>query len=166
VKKYLFSCLLLMLPPVLWNLLLASKLPPAFQPEYFNRSVPGFLLYTENSMRFLLFGITALIPLELNTRIQKTGLAIYAGGLLLYAASWLLLIYVAHSGWSLSMAGFSAPAWTPLLWLGGIILMARRFSITLSFSRWYILIPAVLFLLAHITHTLLVYLQLFPPAAQ
>lgn len=157
MKKYLLSCLLLMLPPMLWNILLAARLPQSFQPEYFNHNIPPVIIYTENGMRFLLFALTALIPLELNTGRQKTGIMVYMGGLLLYFASWLLLMYAPGSSWSTSAAGFSAPAWTPLFWLGGIILMARTFSIPIPFRRLYILIPALLFLAVHIAHTLMIY---------
>ncbi|MBL0913294.1 MAG: hypothetical protein IBJ09_13075 [Bacteroidia bacterium] len=163
LRPYLLSCFLLMLPLLAWNLLLTPYLPAAYRPETFTRSIPAFILLGENISRILLFILTAVMPIRINTGVQKTGIFVYASGMLLYFLSWLPLILAPQSTWSLSLPGFSAPAWTPLLWLTGICLTGNSFAFNLPYRRWYFAVPALLFLVFHNVHTAMVYFQLQEP---
>lgn len=160
LRPYLLSCFLLMLPLLAWNLLLTPYLPAAYQPETFTRNIPAIILYAENISRILLFIITAVIPIRINTAVQKAGIFVYISGMLLYFLSWLPLILAPQSAWSQSLPGFSAPAWTPLFWLTGICLTGNSFAFRLPYRRWYFALPALLFLVFHNVHTAMVYFQL------
>ena len=161
IKYYAVNCFVLMLPVMLWNVLLASKLPPYFQPAIFNNNIPALIVAAENISRALVFLMTLLMPLSPVTQQQKTGLLLYVAGVLIYFSSWLALIYFPHSNWSTSVFGFLAPAYTPLLWLTGIALTGSRFYFNITYRRWYFMAACIIFLLFHNVHTFLVFKQVF-----
>jgi hypothetical protein len=159
---YLACCFWLVVPVLIIDGLFTSSLPPAFQPDSFWRDIPAALAWPENVFRFAVIALTIVLPLPL-TRLgeRPAGLALYLLGLVAYALAWLAVIAWPASGWSLGAIGFSAPAWTPLLWLGGIGLIARgplleRFRFILPLY-WVIAIGFVGF---HLSHTLTVFARL------
>lgn len=160
IATYFLNCFLLTLPILFWNLLFASDLPGAYQPAFFWNQIPTWLTYSENTLRILVFLITLLMPIQISTTIQKRGLLLYLTGMLLYFAAWLMLMFVPDSNWSQSMAGFTAPAWTPLLWLLGIGRIGSSFYFGLPFRRWIFILVSILFLFFHNLHTVTIYLRL------
>ena len=97
----------------------------------------------------------------ISTKTQRQGLTWYAAGVLIYFLAWVPLLFYPGSAWSLSLPGFLAPAYTPLVWLVGIGLLGDGYYFPLSYRPVYYIAPAVLFLCFHITHTAIVYLQNF-----
>ncbi|MGB4847929.1 MAG: hypothetical protein WBP41_08440 [Saprospiraceae bacterium] len=158
--KYFYSCFLLTIPILAWNLLLTNKLPTAFQPEIFRDHIPIYVMYGENIFRTLVFLLTFLMPLSFRSDIQKKCVFLYAAGTLIYFTSWIILIYYPHGEWSNSLVGFLSPSLTPLLWLTGIWLIGEEFFINLPFKRWIFLIVSICFLLFHNLHTFIVYTRL------
>jgi hypothetical protein len=157
LKKYLLNCFLLTIPILLWNIFLSAKLPLAYQPEFFWKDIPSILTYGENGSRIVLFLVTCLMPLQISTPEQKKGMLLYLTGTIIYFISWLLLIYFPESGWSQSVFGFMAPAYTPILWLIGIGLVGKSFYFKFEHARLiYFLIVAV-FIVLHNMHTFLIY---------
>lgn len=146
-----------MLPVIAWNIVLTPFLPAAYQPDVFEKEIPAWLTYSENASRIGVFLLTFLMPLAVNDRTQRKGVYLYVAGLLLYFASWVVLIVFPESAWSNSLAGFSAPAWTPLFWLAGMACIGDSFYFRLPYRRWYFIVVALLFLVFHNAHTILVY---------
>ena len=144
---------------MIWNIVLSEKLPKAFQPNIFWNDIPAFLTYGENISRIIVFILTFLMPLSILTRTQKKGLFLYIGGTILYFASWFILIYFPDSGWSNSMLGFMAPAYTPLLWLTGIGLIGNAFYFHLPYRQWLFIFASLVFLTFHNFHTLTIYFR-------
>lgn len=159
-KKYFLNCFILMLPILLWNILLSSQLPENYQPEVFSRGIPIALMYVENSSRFFLFVIACLMPLNFHTKEQKVGLYVYLSGLLLYFASWIIIICFPKSDWSNSIIGFSAPAYTPIIWIAGIALIGDSFSFSIPYRPWIFITVSAVFLAAHISHAIMVFYTL------
>lgn len=157
----LWNCFLLMIPVILWNVILADKLPPAFRSEVFWDQIPAWLTYGENGSRMLIFALTGLMPLSFSNRFQENGYYVYLAGLLFYFSSWLGLICCPTSAWSTSLPGFMAPAYTPLIWLTGLSLIGRSFSFHLPFRRWWFPLTALLFTSLHCLHTYRVYCRLY-----
>ncbi|WP_157585597.1 hypothetical protein [Runella zeae] len=157
IKKYATNCFLLTIPIMIWNIVLTSKLPKDFQPEIFWKDIPTLLTYGENISRALVFMLTFLMPLRISTPTQKKGLYIYLGGVLLYFASWLVLILFPDSKWSNSTVGFTAPSYTPLIWLIGIGLIGDSFYFNWPFRRWFFVLISILFLLFHNFHAFTIY---------
>jgi hypothetical protein len=155
--KYLFNCFILTIPILIWNMVLANKLPKEFQPEIFWNNIPTSLTYGENVSRIAVFFITFLMPLSLSSSTQKKGLLIYLIGILLYFSSWLMLIYFPDSTLANSMLGFLSPAFTPLIWLVGIGLIGNSFYFNLPFRRWFFILLSIVFLLFHNVHTYIIY---------
>ncbi|MBX9450195.1 MAG: hypothetical protein KL787_10965 [Taibaiella sp.] len=156
-KKYFLNCFLLMLPVIIWNSILTPLLPALYQPDVFENNIPGWLTYAENTSRILVFLLTLLMPLSLITPAQWKGLFLYVTGLLLYFASWIILLVFPGSTWSMGLLGFSAPAWTPLFWLAGIACLGHSFYFRMRYRKWYFISAALLFLVFHNMHTIMVY---------
>lgn len=158
--SYLLSCLLLLVPVMVWNSVFAKALPPPFQPAVFWHHIPAVLRYTENISRTIIFLIAALTPLSAATVTQRRSLMLYMAGLCIYFASWVVVMRVPYSIWRHSYLVFSAPAYTPLCWLMGIALAGRRFYFGLPFHRRVFVMPSIVFLLSHNIHTYIVYCRL------
>jgi len=160
LKPYFLNCFILIIPILIWNVLLTDQLPENYQPEVFSRGIPNALTYVENISRFFLFVITFLMPLSFHTKKQKIGLYVYLLGLIVYFASWIILIYFPTSIWSNSVMGFVAPAYTPVAWIAGIALIGDSFSFSIPYRRWIFISVSTVFLPAHISHAVLVYCRL------
>ncbi len=158
--KYFISCFLLVIPILAWNVFLTDKLPAAYHEEVFWKDIPPFLRYGENSMRLVVFAFTLLMPLSISTKKQKGGLILYLTGITIYFFSWVLLIHFPASEWSNSLAGFAAPAYTPLLWLAGIGLIGKSSLFNLPLKHWHFSLAATIFLVFHNAHTVMIYYRI------
>ncbi len=157
LPKYLFNCFLLTIPILVWNILLANKLPKSSVLETLLNNIPSFLLYGENISRTIMFILIFLMPLRISTTAQKKGVALFVAGTLVYFASWLILIYFPNSSWSNSVPGLLAPSYTPLLWLTGIGLIGDALFFKIPYKRWIYFVVVILFLIFHNWHTYLIY---------
>lgn len=159
LAHYTLSCGWLLLPAAAWNILLAKHLPPAFQPDEFGRDIPAPLAFAENGLRIAVFMLPFLMPLDMAAPGAGRALLVFGAGTLLYFASWLALIGLPGSRWSRCALGFAAPAYTPLLWLLGIALLGDRLFWGTFYRWWMYVVLCVVFLAAHITHTMRVYFR-------
>lgn len=157
MKRYICNCFLLTVPILVWNSLLAGKLPQAFTQEVSGSDIPSIIIIGENISRLLLFVLAFLMPLKLESNRHFQGLALYILGLLLYFSSWILLIFFPFSAWSTSLPGFMAPAYTPIVWLLGISMIGSTYHYKLPFKRWHFPTCSIVFLLFHNFHTFLLF---------
>jgi hypothetical protein len=131
----------LLAPVLVWNIVMGPRLAhPGF--GFDNQAAP-WLLISENILRLPVMALPILLPLGRKTGREKIGLGVYLVGLLLYLAGWIPLISAPSSAWSNSLAGFLAPAYTPLLWLLGIGLVG---------GWWPYLLLAAAFVAVHLAH--------------
>lgn len=141
LKLQWLNCFWLLIPILAWNLVFSSKLAhPAFEHD---EAVPKWILLLENVLRFAVMGLPLLMPLRWGSLLSKVGIAVYLIGVLIYFASWIPLMYAPNSAWSNSLAGFLAPAYTPLLWLVGIVLIS---------GWWPYMALSVIFVGVHVGH--------------
>lgn len=160
LRRYALSCGLLLVPIFVWNAVLTDFLPSAWSTSSFWRDIPPLLASTENASRLVVAALPFFMPLEVNAPIQRRGLIVFGVGALLYFASWLAILLAPASAWSLSPVGFLAPAYTPFVWLFGVALVGRRLYLGRFYRWWMYLIPAGVFLAAHVGHAALVYARL------
>jgi len=144
-------------PILVWNVLLASKLPPEYNPKLFNSNIPLAIIIGENAFRFIIFLLPLFFRLSVTTSLQKKGLIIFIFGIALYFSSWLMLIYAPNSDWSNNVLGFSSPAYSPIIWLIGLSLMVDSYYFKLTYSKWHFILPSLAFLIFHISHSIFVY---------
>jgi hypothetical protein len=145
------------IPILAWNMLFISKLPSAFDPKSFNRSIPFLIIVGENLFRVIIFILPLFFRINISTSIGKTGLTVFIFGTLIYFSSWLLLIFFPDSTLSASILGFTAPAYTPLIWLIGLSLMVDSYYFKFPYSKWHYILPSIMFSFFHIYHTVYVY---------
>jgi len=156
VLHYLSSCFLLLVPLLLWNVFLWSRLPPAFQKDIWD-DIPKPLSFVESGVRIVVFLFSLLLFLEIRTILQVVGLVIYGIGVLVYFASWILQIRQPESRWSRGLLGFCAPAYTPIVWLVGIALIGQSMLFDVWYEYWIYILLSVVFVGVHTLHSVLVY---------
>ena len=152
LPNLLWSCGLLLLPAIVWNAALSKRLPPALQPEVFDRAAPAALKAVEHVSRLAVFLAPFAMPLDLADPIARGGLALWAAGTAIYFASWLALIAAPGSAWARSRFGLLAPVYTPALWLAGIALAGARLFGVEGWRGSMYLVPVAIFLAAHLAH--------------
>jgi hypothetical protein len=155
--NYLLNGMLLLLPIMAWNLIFASKLPRLYTLEVFEKDIPTFITQGENIFRLIIFVLPLLMPLRIETSVQKLGAGLYIAGTLLYFLSWLMQIYFPQSSWSLSAFGSLALAYTHLLWLVGIGLIGSTFHFASPYRSWMYILLSMIFVTFHVSHAWTVY---------
>jgi len=156
IGKFITNGYIPLIPILAWNFIFISKLPLAYQPQSFNHDIPVFILFGENLFRSIIFILPLFFKLSIGESIQRKGLAIFITGVALYFFSWLILIYMPDSRWSNHVIGFSAPAFTPIIWLIGLSLMVEKYYF-FTYSKWHYIIPAICFSFFHIYHSIYVF---------
>jgi hypothetical protein len=143
-KLQLLNCFWLLIPIFVWNAIFASRLSQeGFKSD---AGVPKPVLAAEQVLRIAVFIGPLFLPLRWQDPRSQAGLLLFSEGLLIYFASWLLLIYRPESTWSTSAAGLLAPAYTPLIWLAGIALVG---------GSWPYALLSLLFVGVHVYHNIL-----------
>lgn len=141
------------IPIIVWNALLTSRLPSAFDPQSFNSGIPTAILVGENLFRAVVFLLPLVFKINISNSAGKTGLIIFVSGTLLYFLSWLLLIFAP----STSILVFAAPAYTPIIWLIGLSLMVDSYYFKFPYSKWHFILPSIAFTFFHVFHAVIVF---------
>lgn len=151
----------LTLPPLFFSLGLMAIAPTALTPTEFNAGIPNILLWGEMIGRITVFALPAFFSVGLSTKTQKVGLYFYLFGVAIYCVTYGLQHYSPDSPWSTSIICFSASAYTNLFWMIGLGLMGQKFyqPISLIYRPNYYIALSVIFIILHVTHTIL-YFQL------
>jgi hypothetical protein len=158
IRGYLCNCFWLLVPILAFNLLFTHLLPAAYQVNIFWKDIPKSISIPENLLRTLVMILPVFMKLGFSTRSQKIGLVLYMAGMLIYFASWTVLILSPSCAWSTSMFGFLAPAYTPIVWLIGIGLIGDDLLLTrISWKPWIYWAVSVCFLLFHNRHAFTIY---------
>jgi len=147
----------LLVPVMVWNAALSSRLPQSFSPAVFSSNIPALVSTTENTLRIVVFALPFFAPFELVAKLQKVGMVVFGVGLAIYFVSWLPLIAAPNSPWSRSAVGFLAPAYTPLVWLLGLALLMQPLYWQSPYRWWLYLTLSIGFLAAHISHAAIVF---------
>ena len=161
LRKIISNGYIAIFPILIWNILFASKLPSEYDPITFNSNIPLTILIGENVFRFIIFSLPLFFRLSITSPLEKKGMVTFSIGVALYFSSWLMLIYAPDSGWSTSVMGFTAPAYTPIIWLVGLSLMVDSYYFKLTYSKWQLILPATAFSVFHILHSVYVYNRIF-----
>lgn len=103
---YLWNCFWLIIPVLLLNVSLASRLPAPYQPAVFSSAIPKWLAAGEDTARIAVFLLPLFMPLQIVTSKQWTGLAVYSIGIGVYVLGWVLQIWYGQTRWSTSRLGF------------------------------------------------------------
>jgi len=118
------TCFWLLIPILIFNVAFSRFLPSHFQPRIWGQ-FPRCLSILENSFRFGVMLCTLFLPCTFpDSTLKMVGLCLFIIGVSMYFCSWFCVIRYPLSAWSRSLAGFSAPSWTPILWFGGIDILS------------------------------------------
>jgi hypothetical protein len=133
-------------------------LPPAYQPEYFDRWIPPLLGLAETIFKLGAIAVSSMLVLGWSQPRNRLGFGLYGCGLAIYLASYLVLIRAPDGPWALSFVGFTAPAFTPALWIAGIGLMVSHgIKLPTPWMRIGFWVCAIGFLITHNVNASLVY---------
>lgn len=153
------SGFLLVVPAMAITFPLGPHLPAAYDGVSFDRGIPAWLSAAENLLRIVVFGVPVLLRFGRRAPLQPLGWFLYGVGLMLYLGSYLGQILAPTSGWSTGMVGFTAPAWTPLIWLIGVGLVCTETWVGIAWNRAVYPLLAMAFVALHGAHAYLAYLQ-------
>lgn len=145
------------IPILLLNIALTKKLPAPFGTQAFDANIPKVILFGEGIFRMIFLAMSLIISINIVTVFGRGGFKVFSVGVLLYFASWVALIFFPKSKWSKSVIGFSAPAYSPIIWLTGFALMGDSFYFNFEYSIWYYIIPSLIFTGFHLLHTIIAY---------
>ena len=158
LQPYLANAFWLLVPILAFNALFTRQLPPAYHADVFDKGIPLWIRMPENLSRLLVMLFPLVMRLQISTSSQQLGLALYVAGTAVYFAAWGIQIAFPQNGWSTSVAGFMAPAYTPALWLLGIGLLGDRLTLpNVPCNPWIYWSVCGTFLAFHNAHTWLVY---------
>ncbi len=115
-----FNNLLFFVPPMAWNMVFL-QIPSG----YFSGSAPLWIVIAENVFRASSMAYSFFLPIDKRHDLFLQGLVVYIAGMLSYFASWLVLAYLPDSAPAQSPLLRLAPAYLPLVWLGGMSMMAE-----------------------------------------
>lgn len=160
-QKVLLNGYIPLIPILVWNFIFASRLPQAYDYQSFNSNIPLIITVGENLFRSIIFILPLFFRLNINSCLNIKKMSVFSIGLILYFTSWITLIYAPDSMWSSSVFGFTAPAYTPIIWLTGLSLIADSYYFKLRYSKWHFILPAIAFSIFHISHALYVYYRIY-----
>lgn len=161
LKKIVTNGYILIIPIIIWNISFLSYLPPSYAPINFNSDIPLWIFVGENIFRTVLFVFPLFFRININVSFENRGLITYLIGIVIYFSSWLAIIIFPTSFWSTSVLGFSAPAYTPIIWILGLGMMADSYYFKFEYSKWHFLLPSIGLIVFHITHAVYVYNRTF-----
>jgi len=159
LRKIMTNGYILIIPIIIWNICFLSYLPSSYAPSNFNSDIPLWIIVGENLFRTVLFGFPLFFQVNIKISFENKGLIIYLLGVMIYFSSWLAIIISPTSVWSSSVLGFSAPAYTPIIWILGLSMMVDSyyFKFKFNYSKWHFLLPSMSLIVFHISHAIYVY---------
>ncbi|MHC4256691.1 MAG: hypothetical protein ACYSUL_13965 [Planctomycetota bacterium] len=156
--KYLYNGVFLLLITMVWNIIFYEYLPETYSLENFRKNVPTIVLTGENIFRILTFGSTIFLLVGLRDKAQKIGLVLYIFGVVIYFASWAAQMFLPDSMWSHSLLGYTAPAFTSIVWLLGIGLLGKDLVIKrIPYNRIVFIGLSITFVVFHTAHAVIAY---------
>lgn len=109
------------LPVLAWNIALSSKLNMA----RFAKKPPAWYEPCENVLRIAALAYPFARPLDPRSSLFVPGLCVFGVGAAVYFASWFPLMGGNPKAWQEKILIQLAPAYTPIVWLAGISLLAN-----------------------------------------
>ena len=116
------SHFLFLIPPLAWN---AAFTKPLNIDRFFPGEAPDMLVQIENIGRLASFALPLFMPINPGAAWFSEGLIIYGVGLTAYLGAWTVLMVWPESRLASSRIVQLAPAYLPMVWLGGMALMAE-----------------------------------------
>jgi hypothetical protein len=94
----------------------------------------------------------------LRDKAQKIGLVLYIVGVIIYFASWAAQMFLPDNMWSQSLLGYTAPAFTSIIWLLGIGLLGKNLVIEkIPYNRIVFIALSITFFVFHTAHAVIAY---------
>lgn len=159
LRKTMTNGYILIIPIIIWNISFLSYLPSSYSPSNFNSDIPLWIIVGENLFRTVLFVFPLFLQINIKKSFENRGLITYLFGVVIYFSSWLAIIIYPTSAWSSSILGFTAPAYTPVIWILGLSMMVDSyyFKFKFNYSKWHFLLPSMSLIVFHISHAIYVH---------
>jgi hypothetical protein len=152
----------LFIPIFAWNIIFTRYLPPAYEAKSFDVNVSRFILIGEGIFRTIIFGMPLFMKLNFTNHSGRVGLWLFLCGVCIYFLSWILLILFPGSSYGKSLLGFTAPAYTIIIWLIGFALIADSYYVNIAYSKWHFIVPSIIMTCFHFAHSLIAYGRDYP----
>jgi len=152
ILKYINNCFLFFIPVLLFNILFFKKLP-----SHYLKNISHPIIIMETITRIIVIAFSMIMAVNIQNKMEKTGIIIYAIGIIIYFTSYFIEIYAANSLFGRKLIFILAPYWTSVIWLIGIGLAGNRLFINIPYHFTVYLMLSVIFATIHTIHGYLCY---------
>jgi len=147
IQYFSSNCFLLFIPVILLNILFTKYLP-----ECYLKNISHIIVPIEITVRIILMALSTIMIIDVKDKVGKTGILIYITGLIIYFASYFILINcyetVVGENMILQLSGY----WTAMIWLIGIGLIGKKLFVKIPYHYALYMILSVLFGIIHTYH--------------
>jgi len=152
ILKYINNCFLFFIPILLFNILFFKKLP-----AHYLKNISHPIIIMETIIRIIVIAFSMIMAIDIQNRIEKTGIMIYIIGIIIYFKSYFIEIYANNTLFGRNIIFILAPYWTSVIWLTGIGLIGNRLFINIPYHFTVYLLLSVIFTTIHTIHGYLCY---------
>ena len=150
--KYINNCFLLFIPILIFNIILFQKLP-----SHYLKNISHPIIIIETVARILTIAFSFIMVLSILNKIGKIGLIIYIIGIIIYFASYFIVIYFDNTLFSKYIFVILSPYWTSIIWLIGIGIIGNNLFIKMPYHFSIYIILSIIFTTIHTIHGYLYY---------
>ena len=129
ILKYINNCFLFFIPILLFNILFFKKLP-----AHYLKNISHPIIIMETIIRIIVIAFSMIMAIDIQNRIEKTGIMIYIIGIIIYFKSYFIEIYANNTLFGRNIIFILAPYWTSIIWLIGIGLYPSRYTKLSNFT--------------------------------
>ena len=150
--KYLYNCFLLFIPILIFNIILFQKLP-----SHYLKDISHPIIFIETIARIFTIAFSFIMVINIQNKIGKIGLIIYIIGIIIYFASYFIVIYFNNTLFTKNIFVILSPYWTSIIWLIGIGLIGNKLFVKMPYHFSIYIILSIVFAIIHTIHGYLCY---------
>jgi len=152
IFKYINNCFLFFVPILIFNILFFKKLP-----THYLKNISHPIITAETITRIITIVFSTIMAINIQNKIEKTGIIIYIIGIIIYFTSYFIEIYAPDTLFGKKIIFILAPYWTSIIWLIGIGLVGNNLFINIPYHFTVYLILSAVFATIHTIHGYLCY---------
>ena len=152
IFKYINNCFLFFVPILIFNILFFKKLP-----THYLKNISHPIITAETITRIITIVFSTIMAINIQNKIEKTGIIIYIIGIIIYFTSYFIEIYAPDTLFGKKIIFILAPYWTSIIWLIGIGLVGNNLFINIPYHFTVYLMLSAVFATIHTIHGYLCY---------
>ena len=140
------------IPILIFNIILFQKLP-----LHYLKNIAHPIIFMETIARILTIAFSFIMVINIQSKIGKIDLIIYIIGVVIYLASYFIVIYFNNAIIEKNIFVILSPYWTSIIWLIGIGLIGNISFLKIPYHFTNYIILSIIFTTIHTIHGYLCY---------